>query len=136
MKSKMMVWGGAAIVGLSLILSACGGGTATTDPIKTDPVKTDPVKTDPVATVTSTAVTISGFVYGPKVSTVKVGSDITFTANGSHPLVGIEEGNSNPIPASETKSDLKVTFTKAGTYKFICQFHVGLGMNGTVIVTN
>jgi plastocyanin len=130
MQSKMMIWGGTAIVGLSLILSACGGANTT------DPGKTDPVKTDPVTTITSTTITISGFVYGPKVSTVKVGSDITFTANSSHPLVGIDEGNNNPIPASETKADLKVTFTKAGTYKFKCQFHDGINMNGTIIVTN
>jgi plastocyanin len=131
MKSKMMVWGGTAILGLSLILSACGGGTTTTDP-----VKTDPVKTDPVTSVTSTTITISDLVYGPKVSTIKVGSDITFPANSTHPLVGIDEGNSNPIPAAETTSAVKVTFTKAGTYKFKCVRHDGFGMNGTVTVTN
>ena len=130
MKSKMMVWGGAAIVGLSLILSACGGGTATTDPVKTDPVKTDP-------TLTTASVAINGFAYVAKNTSVKVGTEVTIAAESGHPLIGIDEGNSNLIPATVSTSPVKVTFTKAGTYKFKCQFHnTSNDMNGTIIVTN
>ena len=129
MQSKMMVGIGTAVVALSFVLSACGGNT-------TETVKPDPVKIDPVPVITSTTISINGFNYTPKTSTVKVGSDITFPATAEHPLVGIEEGNSNPIPTAETKAALKVTFTKAGTYKFKCQFHDGFGMNGTITVTN
>jgi plastocyanin len=121
MQSKMMVGIGTAVVALSFVLSACGGNT--TEPIKTD-------------AITSTTISINGFTYNPKTSTIKVGSDITFPAGADHPLVGLDEGNTNPIPAAETKAALKVTFTKAGTYKFKCQFHDGIGMNGTITVTN
>ena len=124
MQSKMMVGLGTAVVALSFILSACGGNT------------TEPVKTDPVTAITSTTLSINGFTYNPKISTVKVGSDITFPATADHPLVGLDEGNSNPIPAAETTSPLKITFTKAGTFKFKCIRHDGLGMNGTITVTN
>jgi plastocyanin len=33
-----------------------------------------------------------------------------------------------------TKTEFRVTFTKAGTYKYICALHEDLGMKGTVIV--
>jgi plastocyanin len=124
MQSKMMVGFGTAILALSFVLSACGGNT------------TETVKTDPAPGITSTVLSINGFEYSPKTSTVKVGSDITFPASASHPLVGLDEGNSNPIPTAEATSSQKITFTKAGIYKFKCRIHDGLGMNGTITVTN
>jgi plastocyanin len=124
MQSKMMVGLGTAVVALSFVLSACGGGT------------TESVKTDPVTAITSTSLSINGFNYSPKTTTIKVGSDITFPATADHPLVGLDEGNSNPIPTAESIVPQKITFTKTGTFKFKCIRHDGLGMNGTITVTN
>jgi plastocyanin len=33
-----------------------------------------------------------------------------------------------------TKTEFRVTFTKPGTYKYICALHDALGMKGKVIV--
>ena len=127
MYSKMMVWGGAAIVGLSLILSACGGATATPDP----------VKPDPPAAITSTTIGINGFTYAPADITIKVGSDVTFPAEGFHPLKGVTSEADNPIPATSTAT-IKVTFSKVGKFTYFCQNHgtSTSGMKGTVTVTN
>jgi plastocyanin len=54
---------------------------------------------------------------------------------GSHPLVGVEEGDNNPIPTTAFTVPMTVKFTKAGTYKYQCQVDDGLGMIGTITVT-
>ena len=127
-----MIWGGAAIVGLSLILSACGGATTTPDP-----VKPDPVKPDPPAAITSTTISINGFTYAPADITIKVGSDVTLPAEGIHPLKGVTSEADSPIPATST-TPVKVTFSKVGKFTYFCQNHGSSagGMKGTVTVTN
>jgi plastocyanin len=128
MQSKMMIWGGTAIVGLSLILSACGGAN-TTDPGKTDPGKTDPGTFTPPA--------ISGFTYVPADVTIKVGTEITLPGDPGHPLKGVTSEVDNPIPATSV-APVKVTFNKVGKFTYFCQFHgtSAGGMKGTVTVTN
>jgi plastocyanin len=104
------------IVGLSLFLAGCAGSIMS-------------------GVSSPTSVAINGFKYIEPNLRVKVGTQVTIAAVGSHPLVGVEEGNNNPIPTTASTVPLTVKFTKVGTYKFQCQVHDGLGMNGTITVT-
>jgi plastocyanin len=118
MQSKMMIWGGASILGLSLILAACNTPTIDTGNTFTPPA-------------------INGFTYVPANVTVKVGTEVTLPAETGHPLKGVTSEADNPIPATST-APVKVTFNKVGTFTFHCQFHGSptIGMKGTVTVTN
>jgi plastocyanin len=76
-----------------------------------------------------------GFVFAPTTLTVKKGESInvknvgtvahTFTITGK----GIDVVN-NPGQSQQVTINLP-----AGTYQFICRFHVSLGMKGTLTVT-
>jgi plastocyanin len=105
------------IIGLSLVLAACAGSVMS-------------------GVSSPTSIAINGFTYVEPNLTVKVGTDVTIAAVGLHPLVGVEEGNNNPIPTTASTLPVTVKFTKAGTYKYHCQIHEGLGMIGTITVTN
>lgn len=106
----------ALVIGLGLFLAACAGSVMS-------------------GVSSPTSVAINGFMYVQANLTVKVGTDVTIAAVGSHPLVGIDEGNNNPIPTTVSTVPVTVKFTKAGTYKYQCQVHDGLGMIGTITVT-
>ncbi len=105
------------VIGSSLVLAACAGSVMS-------------------GVSSPTSVAINGFNYVDPNLTVKVGVDVTIAAVGSHPLVGVEEGNNNPIPITASTVPVTVKFTKAGTYKYHCQIHEGLGMIGTITVTD
>ena len=56
-------------------------------------------------------------------TTVKVGQSVTFNGSFStHPLVGSGGGTPNPIGAAQAAAGV-ATFTKAGTFGFLCSFH-------------
>ena len=121
MRSNMMIFGGTAVLGLSLVLAACNNNT------------TPPVDTGGGVTVPA----ISGFTYVPADITIKVGTEITLPAEPGHPLKGVTSEADNPIPALST-APVKVTFNKVGKFTFHCQFHgtATTGMKDTVTVTN
>jgi plastocyanin len=127
-----MVMAGTTIVGLSLFLAACNNATTPVEPPATG---TTPV-TPPGTTTGPQTISIVGLAYSQKTLTIKVDTEVTIQASAEHPLAGIDEGNSSPIPTAQTVTDLKLKFTKAGTYKYKCVFHNFAGMNGTIIVTN
>jgi plastocyanin len=106
----------ALVIGLGLVLAACAGSVMS-------------------GVSSPTSVAINGFTYVQANLTVKVGTDVTIAAVGSHPLVGVEEGNNNPIPTTVSTVPVTVKFSKAGTYRYQCQEHDGLGMVGTITVT-
>ncbi len=123
MRSNMMIFGGTAVLGLSLILAACNN--ATTTPIDNGTKFTPP------------AINGATFTYVPADVTIKVGTEITLPAETGHPLKGVTSEVDNPIPALST-APVKVTFNKVGKFTFHCQFHgtATTGMKGTVTVTN
>jgi LPXTG-motif cell wall-anchored protein len=73
------------------------------------------------------------FKFVPKTITVSVGTTVTWSNNGqsAHTVTGsaFNSGNLNP------GQSFSHTFTAPGTYAYHCQYHVQLGMVGTVIVT-
>ena len=106
----------AVVIGLGLFLAACAGSVMS-------------------GVSSPSSVAINGFKYVEPNLTIKVGTDVTIAAVDSHPLVGVEEGNNNPIPTTASTVPVTAKFTKAGTYKYHCQVHEGLGMIGTITVT-
>lgn len=78
-------------------------------------------------------VTIQGFAFHPASLTVKVGTKVTFTNEDGT----IHTATSNPSGVIDSGNLSKgqsytVTFTKAGTYHYICSIHQN--MTGTIIV--
>jgi plastocyanin len=121
MQSKMMIWGGATILGLSLILAACNNNTP--------PVDTGGGVTSPA---------IVGTTYVPADITIKVGTEITLPAEDGHPLRNIPAETDTPIPEFSVKA-VKVKFDKVGKFTYFCQVHGRSGtggMKGTITVTN
>jgi plastocyanin len=122
--NTVAIFGGTAILGLSLILAACNNAT-TTPPVDTG------------AKVTPPAINDANKTYVPADITIKVGTEITLPAESGHPLKGVTSEADNPIPESSTVP-VKVPFNKVGKFTFFCQFHgsPGGGMKGTITVTN
>jgi plastocyanin len=123
--NKVAIFGGSAILGLSLILAACN--SASTGSTGETPV------------VCGTIKTTGSNEYDPKACSAKVGQKVIIETSGIHPLKDVTAGG--PIDTGEKSADGKtvsVTFTAPGTYSFFCQNHgVGSGlMKGTITVTN
>jgi plastocyanin len=92
-------------------------------------------KTQPVADVhaaASTGVTIKDFKFGPASSSVNVGDTITWTNQDVAPHTATaSDGSFDTGSLSKGKSGSH-TFTKAGTFAYICSIHPS--MKGTVTV--
>lgn len=74
--------------------------------------------------------------FQPENVTVAVGQVVQWTNTGSsvHNVTFDNKG----VPASSTMSGgdkFALKFSKAGTYHYVCTFHVSVGMQGTITVT-
>ena len=59
-------------------------------------------------------------------TTVKVGQSVTFSGSFTiHPLVGSGGDTPNPISGAQAAAGV-ATFTKAGTFGFLCSIHPGM----------
>jgi plastocyanin len=104
---------------LTTTLAACGGSSSAGG-------------TAPAAN--GHAVLIKGFKFVPATLTVPVGTKVTFTQEDSTPHTVSGSGNSSFLrsaPLNKGQS-YTVTFSKPGTYHYICSIHPT--MHGTVIV--
>jgi amicyanin len=77
-------------------------------------------------------VSIANFAFDPAALTVKSGSTVTWTNNDvvAHTVTFTDVANS---PTLNRGDKFSRTFTKAGTYSYICSIHPF--MHGTVVVT-
>ena len=71
--------------------------------------------------------------WSPEEVTVKAGETVTWTWDGQPPH-NVDATSSNWDVTSGTQGPFTHTFAAAGTYDYVCQFHVG--MSGRVIVTD
>jgi cytochrome c oxidase subunit II len=74
--------------------------------------------------------------FQPGNATVKVGDVVQWTNDGTaaHNVTF----DNKAVPSSETQNGgdkYEVKFLKAGTYSYVCTFHVAAGMKGTITVT-
>jgi plastocyanin len=76
--------------------------------------------------------------FDPASIEVKVGDEVTWTADGVHTVnggTGGQQDPASPIKGSEIGfKTYKIKFDKAGTYPYYCLPHFSLGMTGEVVV--
>jgi amicyanin len=89
--------------------------------------------TEPAAPVAGNAVNIDNFAFAPATLTVPVGSTVTWTNHDEEPHTVVANDGSFRSPGLDGKATFSFTFTKAGTYDYICSIHPF--MHGTVVVT-
>jgi plastocyanin len=91
---------------------------------------------------TTFTVTTSGFTFTPATLTISAGDEVNFNLGGSHDAVEVSKatwdasGNTSNGGFSVPFGGGKVTFSKAGTYYYVCSPHASLGMKGQIVVTS
>jgi len=85
--------------------------------------------------VATNAVDIKEFAFGPQSVTVKVGTTVTWTNDDQDPHTVTSQNGNGPLKSSTLQKGDKFqyTFTKAGTFDYLCTIHPF--MTGTVVVT-
>ena len=84
-------------------------------------------------------VTVKDFVFTPSTVSAVVGDTISWTwVNGMHTTTSTTippHARSWDNPMDSTHTRFRVKLRAAGTYNYICTFHVGQGMVGTINVS-
>lgn len=137
------IWSCLLAMSFLVLLTACGGGTASTNPTPapTTAPTTAPTSTPttaPTATATTAttsngnSISVFNFAFSPASLTVKVGAKVTWTNNDSvtH-TVTADQGAFDSGDLAPGKS-FSFTFTKAGTYSYHCNIH--RSMTATIVV--
>ncbi len=114
----------AFLVVLPLGVAGCGGGSDKKDTTAANaaPATSAPAAS-PAKSVTSAKVAISDFKFKPPSITVAKGGSLTFTNEDSAPHTATQKGggfDTNTLKKGQSK---KLTFDKAGTFAYYCQFH-------------
>lgn len=78
-------------------------------------------------------VQIQDFAFRPVALTVPVNSTVTFTNHDSAPHTASANDGSFDTGTLKQGQSMTITFTRAGTYAYFCQFHPF--MRGTLVVT-
>jgi plastocyanin len=89
----------------------------------------------PAAPVAGNAVAIQNFAFAPAALVVKVGTTVTWTNRDTDAHTVTSQNNSGPLgsAALSTGQSYTYTFTKPGTYAYLCTIHPF--MTATVTVT-
>lgn len=123
----------AAVIGIA----ACGTTTATTTPppATSMPAMSMPATTSTTASapVATNAVAIKGFAFSPANITVTVGTTVTWTNSDQDAHTVTATGGAFGSQALNTGAHYTFTFTKPGTYDYLCTIHPF--MTATVVVT-
>jgi len=85
------------------------------------------------APVAASSVTIKSFAFSPASITVKVGTTVTWTNQDQDAHTVTDKGGAFGSQALNTGASFKFTFTKPGTYNYLCTIHPF--MTATVVVT-
>ena len=117
-------WGLPVGLGVVLIFSACGSDS------KGKAAEGKEAKSAP-----GTAVAITNFAFSPQDADVPAGTKVTWTNedDASHDVQDLSELNTPISPELKKGDKFSITYTKPGTYKYICGLHTY--MTGTVKVT-
>ena len=89
----------------------------------------------PAAPVAGNAVSIMNFAFSPAALTVKAGTTVTWTNKDSDAHTVTSQGSGGPLASAalSTGQSYSYTFTKPGTYSYLCTIHPF--MTATVTVT-
>lgn len=85
------------------------------------------------APVSANAVTIDNFAFAPAAITVKVGTTVTWTNKDQDAHTVTAQDRSFSSAPLNTGATYQFTFTKPGTYAYLCTIHPF--MTATVVVT-
>jgi amicyanin len=78
-------------------------------------------------------VDITNFAFAPASLAVKVGDTVTWTNKDEEPHNVVANDGSFHSPGMDANATFSFTFTKAGSFDYICGIHPF--MHGTVVVT-
>ncbi|MFF2809150.1 plastocyanin/azurin family copper-binding protein [Streptomyces sp. NPDC058000] len=79
----------------------------------------------PAAPVTGSAVAINNFAFSPAALKVKVGTRVTWTNQDTDAHTVTSTGSGGPLQSAAlaTHATYSYTFTKPGTYAYLCTIH-------------
>lgn len=115
------------IASLTLVLAACGGGTASSEP-------TDGGG-DAGGGDAGETVSLSGGQFSPSSLTIPIGTTVTFTDTSGHTVTEGTDGQAVDDPfvdESGGSAPIDVTFDEAGTFNITCKVHSSMNMTITV----
>jgi plastocyanin len=87
----------------------------------------------PAAPVAGNAVNIDNFAFAPATLTVRSGSTVTWTNKDDEPHTVVANDGSFHSPGMDSQATFSYTFTKAGTFDYVCSIHPF--MHAAVVVT-
>ncbi len=116
---------GLTVAALFLMIPSCGDD--------------DPTYPDDTGGSFNGTVQVNASSFSPRSATIKANETVTWQFNGGPHTVteGTAVGNPpTPLFDSGQRSSGTFTFTfdTPGTYNYICEIHVGMGMTGTITV--
>jgi plastocyanin len=116
---------------LATVLAACGSSSGPTTTLSGGPA--NQATTAPISGATT--VTIKNFAFHPASLTITPGTKVTFVQEDSIVHNATATGaNAFHTPNLNVGQKYTVTFTKAGTYNYICTIHP-TQMHGTIVVS-
>jgi plastocyanin len=119
-----------------LLLAACGSKPTVTPAGTLPPIPTatqpPAATTAPVQAASANDITIQGFAFNPASLTIKVGDTVKWTNQDTAAHTVVADDNSWGSGQLVQGSSFSFTFTKAGTYNYLCGVHPR--MKGTIIV--
>ena len=105
----------AALVAFAVVLAGCGGKSGSSAPVATTHVEM-----------------AKSYRFDPEVIEVGAGATVTWTNNDNFTHTVQVEGQ--PDHKVGRGDSVSITFTKAGTYKYVCSLHPH-DMSGEVVVS-
>jgi len=86
----------------------------------------------PTPTATPVLVTIKDFAFSPNMVTIPVGGSVTFKNLDTAAHTATDSQGAFDSGNLDTGKSFTYTFTKAGTYKYVCTYHPS--MRATIVV--
>jgi plastocyanin len=126
---------------LTLVLAACGGGSATSAPAASSPAASAPASSPPAAaevcapseTTGTVAANARGFAFAPATISVAAGEAVTWSNGDPAPHSVILDGGECETANFGEGESATLVFNVPGTYTFHCGVHPN--MTGTIEVS-
>jgi plastocyanin len=121
------------LAALTLIGSACGGDEPTTG--GTTPPATEPTETTGSPPAGAVTLTMTDNVFDPVDVTIASGADLEMVNDGAALHNVTIEGTDFDKDVNAGETETETVEVAPGDYRMVCEYHVALGMEGTITVT-